>query len=239
MKHDRFLSVAAAICLGAPALWAADIRGKITSISPADPQNAGRFLGAVLIEGAIQKDTTHDKAMTRVWAQTQLFKMENGKKIEAHFSDLKVGQTVEATFSGPVAESYPVLATAGEIVILKPPETPPPDRDDALIDIRGKITRLHLPDPRDDDLVRYLHVEGALEKDTRHDKASVRVPATARVFKLMDGRKLDAKYTDLKQGQIVEVKFAGPVAKSYPVQGSAAEIIILDEPQSAPAPRLP
>jgi hypothetical protein len=37
---------------------------------------------------------------------------------EATFSDLQVGQYVEAVFAGPVAESYPVQATASEIVVL-------------------------------------------------------------------------------------------------------------------------
>jgi hypothetical protein len=45
--------------------------------------------------------------------------MEDGKKVAGKFSDLKVGQTVEASFTGAVSESYPVQGAAGEIVILQ------------------------------------------------------------------------------------------------------------------------
>jgi hypothetical protein len=106
------------------------------------------------------------------------------------------------------------------------------------VDIRGKITRLHNADPRDDDLVRYLHVTGALEKDSRYDRANVRVPHDVRVFKVADGKKVDAKFTDLKQGQLVEIIFKGPVSKSIPPQASAGEIVILRDSDEAPPPRV-
>jgi hypothetical protein len=53
-----------------------------------------------------------------VTAETSIFRMEDGKKVAGKFSELKVGQTVEASFSGPVSESYPVQGAASEIVIL-------------------------------------------------------------------------------------------------------------------------
>jgi hypothetical protein len=99
--------------------FAADIRGKITSVSPANSQNPGAILGSVRVEGVKTRDTSVDKAVMRIMDRTRLFKMEDGKKVDAKFEDLKVGQTVEGTFSGPVAESYPVQGTAAEIVILK------------------------------------------------------------------------------------------------------------------------
>jgi hypothetical protein len=99
----------------APALSAADVRGKITNIAV---NTANPALGTVLIEGKTEKDTSVDKASTRVTAQTTISRMQDGKKVAAKFTDLKVGQTVEATFTGPVAESYPVQAAAKEIVIL-------------------------------------------------------------------------------------------------------------------------
>jgi hypothetical protein len=98
--------------------FAADIRGKITNVSPANSPNPGANLGSVRVEGVKTRDTNVDKAVMRVMDRTRLFKMEDGKKVEAKFEDLKVGQTVEGTFSGPVAESYPVQGTAAELVIL-------------------------------------------------------------------------------------------------------------------------
>ena len=104
------------ILLCASAAFAADVRGKITSISVSATNPA---LGTVLIEGKVEKDTSVDKASARVTAETSIVRMEDGKKVAGKFSDLKVGQTVEASFTGPVAESYPVQGAASEIVILQ------------------------------------------------------------------------------------------------------------------------
>ena len=52
-------------------------------------------------------------------AETSIFRMEDGKKVGGKFSDLKVGQMVEASFTGPVSESYPVQGAAREIVIVQ------------------------------------------------------------------------------------------------------------------------
>jgi len=115
------LARARAIALGvillcASAAFATDVRGKITSISVSATNPA---LATVLIEGKVEKDTSVDKASARVTAETSIFRMEDGKKVAGKFSDLKVGQTVEASFTGPVSESYPVQGAASEIVILQ------------------------------------------------------------------------------------------------------------------------
>ena len=119
-RHFLSLACASATALGvvllfASAAFATDVRGKITSISVSATNQA---LGTVLIEGKAEKDTNVDKASTRVTANTSIFRMENGKKVAGKFGDLKVGQTVEASFAGPVSESYPVQGAASEIVIL-------------------------------------------------------------------------------------------------------------------------
>jgi len=119
----RFLLLARAratalgvILLCASAVFATDVRGKITSISVSATKPA---LGTVLIEGKVEKDTSVDKASARVTAETSIFRMDDGKKVAGKFSDLKVGQTVEASFTGPVSESYPVQGAASKIVILQ------------------------------------------------------------------------------------------------------------------------
>jgi hypothetical protein len=104
------------ILLFASAAFAIDVRGKITSISVSATKAA---LGRVLIEGKMEKDTSVDKASARVTAKTSILRMENGKKVAGKFGDLKVGQSVEASFTGPVSESYPVQGMASEIVILQ------------------------------------------------------------------------------------------------------------------------
>jgi hypothetical protein len=143
----RGLVTICCVCLLALPGFAADIRGKITNVSPAPLSNSGNILGSILIEGAKERDTGIDKAMTRVVARTRLFKMQDGKKVEARFEDLKVGQTVEATFAGPVAESYPVQGAAAEIVILAQAkgantslETEPVIKDGSEVTLRGRLT---------------------------------------------------------------------------------------------------
>jgi len=87
-----------------------DIRGKITALH-AD----GSGTGAVLIEGPKAPDASHDKASVRITPRTCI-RNSAGEKVT--FASLRVGQRVEATFIGPVAESYPVQAVAGEVRIL-------------------------------------------------------------------------------------------------------------------------
>ncbi len=91
-----------------------DIRGAITSIT----LGSGDVIGSVRIEGTIDDDTSYDKAIVRVEGDTKIFRHDGEQLIEATFADLAVGQTVEAWFTGPVAESYPVQAKASQIVIV-------------------------------------------------------------------------------------------------------------------------
>ncbi len=98
----------------APADDGPDIRGAITSITA----GSGDVIGSVRIEGAIDQDTAYDKAVVRVESDTQILRQAGNALMEVTFSDLTVGQTVEAWFTGPVAESYPVQVKASQIVIV-------------------------------------------------------------------------------------------------------------------------
>ena len=91
------------------------IRGVISD----QTEGTGDVLGTVLIEGVIEGDTTYDRASVRVEGDTDIFQEEqDGTLTEGTFADLAEGQAVEAWFTGPVAESYPVQAKAAKIVIL-------------------------------------------------------------------------------------------------------------------------
>lgn len=92
-----------------------DIRGSVTTKTG----GAGDTLGALLIEGDIEPDTAYDKASVRADGDTDIFRMAGGEPVEATWVDLAEGQTVEAWFEGPVAESYPVQAYAGRILLLE------------------------------------------------------------------------------------------------------------------------
>jgi hypothetical protein len=94
------------------------IRGMPASVSPAD--DAGKkagILGTILIEGRKDKDTEFDKAFVKITKTTKIFKMVGKDLKPASFDDLKPGVKTEIQFVGPVAESFPVQATAGKVVI--------------------------------------------------------------------------------------------------------------------------
>jgi len=55
----------------------------------------------------------------KVTDKTKIEKTDGKERKEATFEDLKKGARVEATFTGPVADSYPVQATAKAILILE------------------------------------------------------------------------------------------------------------------------
>ena len=97
----------------------ADVRGKIETVNLNMKGVPG---GMLLIEGTKEKDTQHDKASVRLTKATKVYKWVDGKKKEAKVADLKKGATVQADFTGPVAESYPVQATAKEVLILESPK---------------------------------------------------------------------------------------------------------------------
>src|SRR5262245_2152742 len=100
-----------------------DIRGIVKDITPGKPTAAGKGpLAVLLIEGEKQKDTAVDKASVKVTPTTAIKKVAGKDRKDAKLEDLKQGCKVEATFIGPVLESYPVQATAKEIVILEDPK---------------------------------------------------------------------------------------------------------------------
>jgi hypothetical protein len=93
------------------------IRGNITKVTAVGNKDV---LGTIRVEGEKDKDTEYDKAVVRVTKKTTVEKLEDKERKAATFKDLMEGARVQATFVGPVAESYPVQATAGSILILPP-----------------------------------------------------------------------------------------------------------------------
>ncbi len=92
-----------------------DIRGRVIQArrnSQGEPP-----VGTVQVEGPIEAGTRYDKAVIHVGHTTKIFLGKERKP--ASFSFLHMGDLIEVTFTGPVAESYPVKAEAARIVILE------------------------------------------------------------------------------------------------------------------------
>ncbi len=102
----------AAGCTTSPQRPDADpsIRGAITSLQQLDGGGA-----SLLVEGVVEQDTSYDKASVRVTPDTTII-ADDGTAKDA--GSLRTGLRVEIWFTGAVAESYPVQATADTIVIL-------------------------------------------------------------------------------------------------------------------------
>ena len=92
-----------------------DIRGTIKKVAALGLKDV---IGSIRVEGMKEKDTEYDKAIVRIVRKTKIEKLEGKERKPATFKDLKEGTIVQAVFDGPVAESYPVQATAGAILIL-------------------------------------------------------------------------------------------------------------------------
>lgn len=95
----------------------ADIRGVIKTAKINKPDD--KILATLLVEGKPGKDVSYDKAFVKITKATKLVRVGAKDRKAATVEDLKVGVQVEMTFTGPVAESYPVQATAGEVRILE------------------------------------------------------------------------------------------------------------------------
>lgn len=72
-----------------------------------------------------------------------------------------------------------------------------------------------------------LLVEGEVHDDTMYGKASVTMNADTKVVRIKDGEETPADMLDIMLFDTVEVVFEGPVAESYPVQGTAKIVRIL------------
>ncbi len=115
MKKSMLLAamLAMVLAVAAPALAQTEsangVRGYITSISGS----------VVLVEENPADQSGSAKGAFTVTDETRIYKQQGDKQVAATFEDLQVGQLVEATYAGPVAESYPTQGEAASIVILE------------------------------------------------------------------------------------------------------------------------
>jgi hypothetical protein len=98
----------------APALAAppeSSILGTITEVS--------RSAKVVLVEEDPTSQSGLAKGEFAVTDETEILEQRGEDLVPVPFERLRVGQLVEATYAGPVAESYPTQGVAGRIVILE------------------------------------------------------------------------------------------------------------------------
>jgi hypothetical protein len=101
------------LAAAAPALAAppeSSIRGTITEVS--------RSAKVVLVEEDPASKSGLAKGEFAVTDETEILEQRGEDLVPVPFEKLRVGQKVEATYAGPVAESYPTQGVAARIVIL-------------------------------------------------------------------------------------------------------------------------
>jgi hypothetical protein len=101
------------LAMAAPALAAppeSSMRGSITEVS--------RSAKVVLVEEDPSAQSGLAKGEFAVTDETEILEQRGEDLVPVPFEKLRVGQLVEATYAGPVAESYPTQGVAGRIVIL-------------------------------------------------------------------------------------------------------------------------
>lgn len=133
---------------------------------------------------------------------------------------------VACTPSAPVQTDNPGSSSAPAPAAGTPAPPAIPEESPAAVDIRGRITQHHRS-ATGEPPVGTIRVEGTLEGGTRYDKAQVRITRDTRIYKGRGGRRMP--FNSLTIGTLVEATFTGPVAESYPVQATAAEVVILEE----------
>ncbi|TDB37966.1 MAG: DUF3221 domain-containing protein [Actinobacteria bacterium] len=106
------LLVSACFLMPSPPDTEPSIRGTITSIT-LDASG----LGSVLVEAAPGEGLAYDKASVAIVDKTRVLLKGTDGWGRFSASDLKKGDTVEVWFTGAVAESYPVQATADTLVV--------------------------------------------------------------------------------------------------------------------------
>ena len=111
-----------------------------------------------------------------------------------------------------------LLAVAGVALFLMARSNAAPNGPPS---IRGTITS-----------VRPLGGQGVILVEERpqdragSDKASITVNAATRIYRGRVDASTKGSFSDLRNAQVVEVWFAGPVLTSYPVQATASVIVI-------------
>lgn len=95
-------------------------------------------------------------------------------------------------------------------------------------DIRGRVVGV-IPAPermRHENLAGFFKIENG---QGRYDRAAVTVTDSTTVARSVGGTRGAATFGDIQPGDSVEVMFVGPVLESYPVQGTARSVLIVDK----------
>jgi len=90
----------------------ADFTGWVTEIHPIGEKDT---LGQILVED--QSDKLVAKYMVTIKDETLIFKQDGEERRQVDFEALETTQQVQVWITGPILESFPMQATAQQVVI--------------------------------------------------------------------------------------------------------------------------
>jgi len=128
-----------------------------------------------------------------------------------------------------------LLLLLGALAALACGKPAPEPAGATAVDTRGLITSLRPGSSPGSGAVR---VEGPPRPDVRYAKADVAVLASTRIVARTGAGDRPAVFADLELGDRVQIRFEGPVSKSWPVRAVARQIVILEKARGF-APNVP
>lgn len=127
----------------------------------------------------------------------------------------------------PKTEPQPVPKTDEEPKMEPQPEPKTQPRTGSGGSIRGSITDIS---------GAVVLVEEDPADESGSPKGAFTVTGETDILRQQDGEQIPATFGDLRAGQLVEAGYSGPVAESYPSQGTASSIVILEPSGGGPGP---
>lgn len=95
-----------------------DIRARVTGrLDAPERMRPQRLVGFLKVEGG-GEGSRYDCAAVTVTDTTAITILDGGARRTGSFAAIRLGDSVEATFTGPVLESYPPQATARTLAVI-------------------------------------------------------------------------------------------------------------------------
>lgn len=102
----------------APQKDGTDIRGRVTGrLDAPERMRTQRLIGFLKVEGG-GESSRYDCAAVTITDTTAISIVDGGARRTGSFAAIRLGDSVEATFTGAVLESYPPQATARTLVVI-------------------------------------------------------------------------------------------------------------------------
>ena len=121
-----------------------------------------------------------------------------------------------------------VLGVAGGLTACYPPVADEGAAGQARLDFTGQILEVRQASPQDveNGLLGAILVQGTIQDGAQDALVSSAVTKDTRLW-MQDGQtRQPIAFDSLAAGQSVQIAFRGPLAESYPMQGTAAEIVV-------------